>query len=106
MLSFLLKMLLEATIVVKPISGQNLPNTLPFLFQMINKLLHLKCGRKRLCWWLVTISLNGLRVTQYQTRRPSLLLRNYSEPVYSQLSPGRTPLGPALSVRLREMSVL
>ena len=26
--------------------------------------------------------------------------------VYSQLSPRRTPLGPALSVRLREMSVL
>lgn len=40
-------------------------------------------GRKRLCWWLVTISLNGLRlVTQYQTRRPSLLLRSYSERVY------------------------
>ena len=30
----------------------------------------------------------------------------YSASYYSQLSPRRTPLGPAPSVRLREMSVL
>ena len=30
----------------------------------------------------------------------------YNASYYSQLSPRRTPLGPALNVRLREMSVL
>ena len=37
---------------------------------------------------------------------PEFLEKNPTHYMYSQLSLRRTPLGPALAVRLREMSVL
>ena len=37
---------------------------------------------------------------------PEFLEKNPGQYMYSQLSLRRTPLGPALAVRLREMSVL
>ena len=72
---------------------------------MVETSVTLSCGSCATSLFLPNFDVTGDLLLNRRTATWNLFV-NYIIKVYSQLSLRRTPLGPALAVRLRELSVL